>query len=452
MAISRVFDIARRSLAVYQKNLDVSAHNIANSANANYSRQRAVLTSDIPEQVGGFVWGSGVKIADVQRAHDTLLDKQIINYNQRQSSDEKQSSILEQVEKVFAEPGDQGLSNVLDQFFNSWQELSVSPNSIPLRNSVINIAKNISSRIKGIHDDLDIVKSDTVNDFRTQVNSINMLLKDIQSFNSRIFEANAKGLEANDLMDQRDKSIEDLSKLVNISVSYDNNNIANVSVGGVFAADASFSTEFSFSVSNNSLSLVTAVDQKSAKLTGGALNALATVYNTSIADYQSNIDTIANSLVQKVNDIHKTGYSITDPPKTGINFFDEYTNGLLVINDDILRDPKMVAVSSDGTDGNSDIAVKIGELSDAKSIDGLTFSEKYASLISKVGTDKQTVDQSMDSNQLVLDQLQNQKSSYSGVSVDEEMTNILTYQRAYQASAKMVQIADQLIETLINMV
>jgi flagellar hook-associated protein 1 FlgK len=94
MSISRVYDIARRSLAVYQKNLDVTSHNIANAGNTDYSRQRTVLTSDIPEFVNGFIFGSGVKIQDVQRARDTLLDKQIINYNQKYSSDEKQSSIL----------------------------------------------------------------------------------------------------------------------------------------------------------------------------------------------------------------------------------------------------------------------------------------------------------------------------------------------------------------------
>ena len=381
-----------------------------------------------------------------------MLDKQIINYNQKYSSNDKESLMLSQIEQVFAEPGEQGLSNTLDQFFNTWHELSVSPNSIPLRNSVINIAQSISTRIKGIRGDLDIVKSDTVNDFRVKVNSLNGLLKDIQSFNARVYEANAKGLEANDLMDQRDKAIDDLSKLVNISVSYDNHNVANVSIGGVFAVDASYATEFDYTVNNSQLNLVTVNDQKTAKINGGELNALTEIYNNVIPSYVNDIDAIANKLVEKVNALHKTGYSITDPPKTGINFFDGYVNGELVINKDIISDPKMIAVSADGTDGNSEIAVKLGELSDEKVLDGLTFSEKYTTLVSKIGTDKQTVDQLMDSNKLVLDQLENQKSSYSGVSVDEEMTNILTYQRAYQASAKMVQIADQMIQSLIDMV
>ncbi len=452
MAISRVFDIARRSLAVYQKSLDVTSHNIANSSNTDYSRQRTVLTSDSSQSIDGFVWGSGVKIAEVQRARDTLLDKQIVNYNQKYSSDEKQSSILGQVEQVFAEPTEQGLSNTLDQFFNTWHELSVTPNSIPLRNSVINIAQNISSRIKSIRGDLDIVKSDTVNDFRTKVNSINTILKDIRSYNSQIFEANTKGLEANDLMDSRDKAIDDLSKLVNIFVTYDNNNVANISVGGVFAVDASFATEFDYSVSNDKINLVTKKDKTAGKVTGGELNALSNIHNNIIPSYLNDIDAIANKLVEKVNAVHSQGYTITNPARTGINFFEGYVNGELIINENIINDPNMIAVSADGTSGNSEIAVKLGELSDLEVIDGLTFSEKYTSLVSKIGTDKQSLDQSMDSNKLVLDQLLNQKSSYSGVSVDEEMTNILTYQRAYQASAKIIQAADEMLETLLSMV
>ncbi len=452
MSISRVFDISRRSLAIYQRALDLTSHNISNASNPDYSRQRVELVSDVPEKVNGFMWGTGVKISQISRARDMLLDRQIINYNQKYSDQEKQSTILSQVEQVFAEPGELGLSGVLDKFFNSWHELSATPNSIPLRNSVINAAQNIATKVQGLNSDLDIVRSDMVNDFREQVSNINKLLKSIQSFNARIFEATSIGDDPNDLLDQRDKAIDDLSKIVNISVSHDTNNIANVSIGGVFAVDASYAVEFGFSVDQDKLKLISALDQKTAKMTGGEINALAEIYNNTIPSYTNELNSIVNKLVESVNAIHQTGYTYTDPLRSNIKFFDGYENGILKINEDLVADPRLIAVSADGTAGNSEIAIKLGELADKKIIDGLSFSEKYASLISKIGNDKVTVDGLMDSNKLVLDQLQSQKASYSGVSVDEEMTNILIFQRAYQASAKVIQVADEMIETLINMV
>lgn len=452
MSISRVFDISRRSLAIYQRALDLTSHNISNASNPDYSRQRVELVNETPEKVNGFMWGTGVKIAQITRARDTLLDRQIINYNQKFTNQEKQSAILSQVEQVFAEPGDLGLSGVLDGFFNAWHELSATPNSIPLRNSVINAAQKISTKVEGLNKDLDIVRSDMVNDFREQVSDINELLKNIQSFNARIFEATSIGDDPNDLLDQRDKAIDDLSKIVNISVALDTNNIANVSIGGVFAVDASYAVEFGYSVNQDKLSLVSALDQKTAKVTGGEINALAEIYNNTIPAYTNEINSIVNKLVESVNSIHQTGYTITDPLRSNIKFFEGYENGKLKINEDIISDPRLIAVSADGTAGNSDIAIKLGELSDKKVIDGLTFSEKYASLISRIGSDKVAVDALMDSNKLVLDQLQSQKASYSGVSVDEEMTNILIFQRAYQASAKVITVADEMIQTLLNMV
>ena len=452
MSISRVLDIARRGLSVYQGALDVTANNVANASNPNYSRQRVVLETEVPQSIAGITWGSGVKITDIQRVHDNLLEKQIINYNQSYSGQNTKAQILSQIEQIFAEPSDTGLSNLLDEFFNSWQELSVSPNSMPLRTQVVNAAQNISSSIKEVYSDLDIVKSDSVNNFKSKVDTINSLLENIKNYNSKIYDSTMLGESPNDLMDQRDKAINDLSNLVNISVNYDSNNVAQISVGGVFAADASFSAEFNYSLSNNKLSLVTKDGQTQAMLSGGDLNGIADIYNNIIPNYTSKIDTIMNTLVSSVNDLHYTGYTITDPPQAGLKFFESYENGTLKINQDIIDDPSKIAISADGTSGNGDIAVKIGELADQKIINGTTLSDSYSSLMNEVGNDKVSTDTLVGSYQQILEQLQNQKLSYSGVSTDEEMTNIIVYQRAYQACSKVISIQDELLDTLINMV
>ena len=450
MGLSRIFDISRRSLAVYQRSLDVTAHNISNANNPDYTRQRTIVAPENPEINAGFVWGSGIKITDIERVRDSLIDKQIINYNQKYSDSNRQSEILSQVEQLFAEPGDQGMSNLISSFFNSFQELSVTPNSIPLRNSVINSAQNLSTKITELNNDLDVVKTDLMADFKTKVDSLNELLQNIGELNGRIFEQKSLGQSPNDLMDERDKAISDLSNLVNVTVSYTDKGSAVISLGGVFATDGSYTVKFDIGNINGKLALVTADKNNTVALSGGELNALAEVYNNKIPSYSESIDTIANQIVESVNTIHSAGYDLLG--STGSKFFDGYQNGVLQINQDILDDRRRIAISADGTSGNGDLAKQIGELADQKVLDGSTFTEKYASLINKVGTDKVSNDNLTSSNKLVLDQLTAQRSSYSGVSVDEEMTDILKFQRAYDASAKLIKVADDMLQTLLNMV
>ena len=251
-------------------------------------------------------------------------------------------------------------------------------------------------------------------------------------------------------MDQRDKAISDLSNLVNITVSAASGGTSIVSIGGVFAADGTTATKFAVGYKDGKLSLITADKNNTAAVSGGEVNAIIDIHNNKIPSYQDDIDAIVNQVVQSVNSLHSTGYDLLG--NTGTNFFDSYQYGKLNINEDILNDPRKLAVSADGTTGNGDIATQLGNLADQKLIDGSTIAEKYSALISKIGNDKLTNDNATESNKLVLDQLTAQQSSYSGVSVDEEMTNILKFQRAYDASAKLIKIADDMLETLITMV
>jgi flagellar hook-associated protein 1 len=452
MSISRVLDIARRGLSVYQGALDVTSNNIANASNADYSRQRAVLSTETPQRISGLVWGSGVTLSQIERTHDYLLERQIVNYNQSYSFQNTKSEILSQIETIFSEPSDGGLSGLMDEFFNSWQELSVSPQSTTLRTDVVNTAQNISSKVNEIYSDLDIVNTDCVNNFKTDISEINQLLEKIQNYNSQIYTSSCAGESPNDLMDLRDTAIGDLSKLVNINVTYSSENVAQVTIGGVFAADTSYAAEFDFKLINNKLTMISKDSQKTVILSGGDINGVADVYNNVIPSYTKQIDSIMSALVSAVNDIHTTGYTNTDSQETGVKFFDSYSDGKLVINQDILDDSDNIAISADGTEGNGDLAIQLAELADKELIDGETLSTTYGSFISGVGTDVTNADSLVESYDQILEQLANQKASYSGVSSDEEMTNLIIYQRAYQACSKVISVENEMLETLMNLV
>lgn len=452
MGLSRIFDISTRSLATYQQALDVTAHNISNSSNADYSRQRAILSTSKPNIYGGYIWGSGIQLSDISRVRDSLTDAQIRSNNYKYGDNSKKSELLGQVESLFSEPSGSGLSDLINGFFDSWNKLTVTPNSTALRYNVIQSAQQLSSKVQNINENIDTIKSNIFGEVKADVSTINTSLQTIQSLNEQIFQFQSRGQSPNDLMDQRDKAVDDLSKIVNLNISYDNSGSVNLSIGGVFALDKSNYTQFKVASIDGALRLQTADGNTNVSLKGGELNGLMEMHSKTIPEYQQNIDDIFNTLVSKVNEIHSTGTTIGNPPVTGVNFFDGYKNGELVINDKILNDPNSIAVSADGTAGNGDIALALSDLSNAKILNGSSLSDNYSALISKVGTDKKTADQLASSANLILQQLDQQKSSYSGVSIDEEMSNVLKFQKSYEASAKLVKIADQMLDTIINLV
>ena len=452
MSLSRIFDISVRSLATYQMAMDATSHNVANASNPDYSRQRITFTTEIPEKLQGFVWGSGVKIDSLLRVRDQLTDSQIRTNNQDYSNNTKKSEIQSQAEILFSEPSDLGISTLMDSFFTSWSQLAVTPNSNSLRLEVVRSAQRLASKVESVYSGLDNIKGDLLNDTNSKVDQLNNLLQNVQSLNAQIFQSTATGSSANDLMDQRDKVIDQLSQLANINVSYDESNSAIISVGGVFAANRTNSVVFKASQVNGQMKLTTADGQFTANLNGGELYAVTDSYSNSIPHYQDKLNQIMTAMVDSVNSLHETAYNISNPPETGIKFFDSYKDGKLVVNQDIVLDPGNIAISADGTEGNGEIALSISGLSSAKILNGSSLAENYSSLVSEVGNNKLSADQLADATNMVLQQLQQQKSSYSGVSIDEEMTNMIRFQRSYDASAKLVSIADQMLQTVLSMV
>jgi flagellar hook-associated protein 1 FlgK len=452
MAISRTLSVAQSGLQVYQEALDVTSNNIANSSNTSYTRQRVLLQSAVPTQTANNIWGNGVTLADIQRVRDTLTDSQIRTNNAAYSYNNQLSTDLNNVQSLFSEPSTNGLSDATSSFFTSWQNLAVTPNSVSLRNNVIQSAQSLSDKIKSINDGIASVKTDTVSELNDKLKTLNNDLKQIQSLNTQITAAQAANQSPNDLMDTRDKLIDDISNLTNVNVTSDSSGATVLSIGGVLAVDRSSFTQFSAVEVNGKLTIKSSGGASPTSMSGGEINAVMDIYNNYIPNYQSSLDSYVNRLMTSVNTLHQTGYSVTDPNKSGVSFFDGYSDGTLNINKDLVNDPNKIAISSDGTSGNGDIATSIADLTNQKDSSGTTITDNYTSLISKVGSDTQYATNQSDSYSTLLTSLNNQKSSYSGVSLDEEMTNVIQYQRSYEACAKVISTANQMLQTLIAMV
>jgi flagellar hook-associated protein 1 FlgK len=451
MGLNSVFSIAKSSLFAHQQALAVTSANLANANNPAYSRQVALFGTLPPDHRASFSFGTGVAVQDVMRIRNNVTDIQIRAYNQNYYDAEKKSVVLRQIESLFSEP-DYGLSNLMTKFFNSWDELALDPQSLELRTSVVQSAQMMAEKISTIHQGISQTRLDNRAEAKDITSRINGILKQLNTVNKQIFEGAAVGSSVNDLVDTRDAMLEELSQYVNINVSIDENQVANVSIGGVFAVDGLHYQQFEVDHNNDKLSLITTDNGAKAQLSGGSLNALLKLHNNELPKQLATLDELAISLMENVNSIHSQGFSITDPPLTGIDFFTEYKNGKLEINEDILEDPYYIAISEDGMSGDNAIAIRLAELKNDEVLNGKTLSDHYSDFITSIANDLNLQEQNVETYSLVLTQLQQTKLAYSGVSTDEEMMNVMKYQRSYDAAAKLITVADELMQTLLTLV
>ncbi len=464
MGLGRIFDISVRTMSVYQRAIDVSSQNISNANNPDYSRQKVVLTSEITQGDKG----TGVKLQDVLRIRDNMLDSQLRKYQSTLSDANRRSEILKQVESIISEPSENGLSTYITEFFNAWDELTTNPNSVQLRLNIIQKAQRMSERFKETMDGFSEIQYSLQSDASVKVEQINSYLKSINELNGRIYESESRGLKASELKDQRDSLIDKLSGLVNITVQMNENGAAVVTVGGVQGADLNSHNQFELKIVNGQMRLVSKLDSNAAAIVNaGEFFAISDLYSNKIPSYKISYENLATSIVNNVNNLHKQGFSLMQAgvSETGIPFFGQLDasgnvvnaidDGKIRINPAILNNPKFIAASNTANnDGNGLIANMIARLTDSKlpELNDQTLIENYISILNNIGIEKVLSDNRIESSEMVIQQLQTQKMSYSGVSIEEEMTNILKYQRSFDAAAKLIKVADELLETILNMV
>jgi flagellar hook-associated protein 1 FlgK len=205
MALNSVFSIAKSSLFAHQQALAVTSSNLANVNNPAYSRQVALFGTVAPDHRGSFAFGTGVAVEDVIRIRNSVTDVQIRNNNQKYYDAEKRSTILSQIESLFSEPSEYGLSNLLTNFFNSWDELALDPTSLSLRTSVVQSSQMLSEKIGNIYDGVSNTISDTRKEALETAQSINTIIEQINTVNKQIYEASVVCNNANDLIDTSDK-------------------------------------------------------------------------------------------------------------------------------------------------------------------------------------------------------------------------------------------------------
>ena len=457
--LTNILNTARRALFAQQSALNVTGHNIANANTPGFSRQRVDMEASPPLDLPLGRIGTGVQIAEIRRVRDQWIDAQFRAENESSGRWEVAEQLLGQIEDLFGEPGETGLNEILGKFWNSWGDLANNPESSSARVAVQQRGITLTHAFNHLDARLRALQEDLNTSIETKVAQINSIAERIAELNVRIVTVSARGDHANDAEDERDRLMDTLSKLVNMSARESADGAITIAIGGRVLVERDAVAELTTTTRSSGYGVLRDVVWKSdgaeARITKGELGGILDVRDTKIPNYLEQLNTLALQLVQEINTLHRSGYGIGG--STGINFFEEGTSGAsdMALSPDILNDPgKIAAAASDGSPGDNSNALAIAELRHGLTMNGdtATFGDYYSSLIATIGVQSQEAQSMRGNHQLLTEQLENERRSISGVSLDEEMTNLIKYQHAYAAAARLVTTVNDLMQSILEMI
>lgn len=466
-------NLATRAMQAQQAGVTIAGQNLANINNPAYSRQRVNFQASDPVATANGLVGTGVQVANIQQIRNTLLDGQITDETSvggywtaaQGALDNTQTELGQFLNGSSAATngaagsssttGVQGLSTQLDGLFSAFQAVATDPTSLPQRQALVNQAQalassfnQISTRLSGINKNL----NDSVN---TDVGSANQLLSDIANLNNEITSTEAAtGSTANDLRDLRQQKLESLAQLTNFQSSTAADGSLTISIGGVAMVSGAKLTDTlqAYDPGNGQLQVRAATAGTALTLTGGSLAGEIDTRDGALANLRTGLDTLASQLITKVNSVYSPGYDLNG--KTGANFFTGTDAATIGVNPNLASDPSQVqAAGVAGATGDNAVALSLAQLAQQTSaaLGNQTFDGAYGKLVTDLGNSLSNANDQVANQSSVATMLSQQRDSISGVSMEEELTSLMNFQKAYQASAQIVSTVNMMLQTVINM-
>jgi len=461
-----------RSLQTQQQGVEVAGHNLANVNNPAYTRQRLQIASAIALPTNGGWQGTGANGVSIKQLRDTLLDRQAVTETSVKGSLDAQLKGLQFAETYLGEKLDRqasdssstsaagsvgvehGISSSIGSLFASFQSLSTQPTSLSERQVLLMNASDLASRFNTASTRLTDLNTSLNESVSTDVSSANSLLTDIAHLNDQINKAEISGGSvANDLRDIRQQKLEDLAKYVPVTVAETTGGL-ELSVGGQTLVSGTNiqDTLQTFDAGSGQLQIRTATGGQNLSLTSGSISGTIEIRDGAIAQLRSSLDVSAKELITAVNTVHRNGYSLTD--STGADFFTGDSAGNIAVNSTLVDDPALLQASGTlGAKGDNQTVLALAQLADTPraALGQQTFSQHFNRIVASLGQAVSSATSQQSDQEVVLSMVNQQRSSVSGVSLDEEMTDMMKFQKAYTASAKLVSTIDEMLDTVMNM-
>ncbi len=463
MAISNLLLTARDSLFAHRLAIDITGGNVANVNTTGYTRQRLDLRSVGSANIRGNTQ-IGVAVNRLERIYNQYIESQVIEQKQNSSYSDTLLQGLQNIERTIDDTNGNGINDRLNKFWASWENLSNNPTGKVERNDLLSSAKNLAEVLNSYKRNLDTINTDMNRSITDTVLQINNKVDEIRDLNEKIFSMGSNDIvSSNVLLDNRSKALKDLSSLINVSQLENSDGTIDVYLpNGEPLVQGKTSQTLGVGPDTSGLLLSSDIyftntpnDSLNSTLTNGKLAAFIELQNTVIPRYVTYINDFTTDLSFRVNELHTSGYDAYK--NIGGEFFTiadvDDPSGTIGVNSIIAADPNRIACSETVT-GDGEIASRIAAIQNELRMDSgtATLNSFLATMVGEIGS--QVSDAKMDSDYqtIIMNQLDNQRESVSGVSIDEEMIQLIKYQMGYTAAGKLVTSAEEMLDTLIGLI
>lgn len=480
-------EIALRGLTAARLSMGVVSHNVANAEVPGYSRQRVDLRAAAPWAYPGLGIGAnpaqvgqGVEVRSISRVRDLLLDRQYRTEVGYRSAYDVRRTFLEKLETALADTEGSGLSLVLDRFFHAWQDLSLDAENLSVRQEVLGYAEQLVDLFHHVGDSFTALSQDARDLLRFRVEEVNALVREIADLNREIARITPHGYTPNDLYDERDRLLDRLAQLVDVEVEWADDGTVRVRFAGgiplveggnsgiltvdgdkVYVTDAR-GVPFA-DAAGNSLPLRVGSSFAPGVLARGEIAEALHLLEDVLPAYAARYESLLRGLAEAVNAAHRSGFDLEGNP--GEDFFVFAPPGssgdlhAVFVNPRIADHPERIAAAREaGGAGDGRNARAIAELAERpipfEAPDGtvaeMRVKDAYAAIFGELATDVQRSQLLAETKASIVRFIDERRQSASGVSLDEEMARLLSFQHMYTAAARALTAMDEAIDTVIH--
>ena len=454
---------ALTGLTAQQRALNTVTHNLTNASTDGFSRQRVTMAAApafaypaLNLERGPGQIGTGVEVTAYTRVRDQFLDVQYRMQNSSLGTWSATNDATDRINTLMNEPGDSGLSSLMQRFWSSWQALSQSPESASAREGVRSTAQSLVSGFHDLSTQLETVRSDSDALLSGQVTRVNELAAQVNQLNQEIAKAVGVGQAPNDVLDERDRLLDELSGLANVAVTPGTNGKVFVSLGGAMLVDATSNTTNAMAVSATPAVVTVGGTDVTAGLTDGSIKGLIDLRDTIVggpSGYIATLDNLAAAVVTRVNAQHQAGFGLDGVG--GRDFFQGTTAANIDISAAVAGSLSAIAASDTAANvpGGAANAVAVAALQRVAfpiGTDTATLDGYFQGLVSRIGVDADRAQRMWQVHQGVTDATANRREGVFGVNLDEEVADMVRFQKSYNAAARMVTAVDEMLDLIVN--
>jgi flagellar hook-associated protein 1 len=426
---------ANSGLRTQQKAIETTSHNIANANTPGYTRQRIVTSTTSPytnpsytNSIGAGQIGTGVEVTDIERVRNTFYDFQYRSESHEYGKHTVKYDYFNNVENIFNEPSDTGISSAMNKFFSSWQELAKDPNNLSAKNIVVESGKSLAGTISETYKRLDNLKGTIQQEVDRISSDITNILAELDDLDKNINIVKGAGKTPNDYLDKKDKLLDDLSFKLNIND--DSNKTMLEDAVTLSKTDGKIDIE---KLNTAVKAAINAAMKDEKREISGELQGYKDM-KQDIDKIKVDLEQFSELMTEKINNA------------SGNGFFEYNTNGKPLIK--VLLNASELSVTS--KEANQIANLKDEKIDSTNGAPGKSIRSMYNSILEDIGLKSKEAIRNEQNQRNLINNIDASRTSVSGVSIDEEMVNLIQLQHSYGANAKVLSTVDSLLDIVIN--